>query len=330
MAAAVFDEPMEMTAKKCQSTRLSPLTRRCVYHVVCVLHESYSAVRRQAALFGQITAFCSEVKRACGCAGPEPILAPHDLHRFADGSVTVEQFCATLEDALLRGTSGHTDLDALQNVCYQFYHDSMEMTKEGYVEIEMLPRDCKYKLWVIFNVLVGRESTVLVGRDNFRDLLKRLVELIGLSWINDPEELANKVCLTFSEYIRIIMRQFERQDLQMPLTCEMIEDVYDEFVCGVQMKGYLFMRGYVRMNLKRQWFILQRTKLSYFQSKDAPLPKVIDIFFVSMFLKISHPRTRVCVWGEGLFSTSLFLPKNRQHARVSSVSLISMVANYSV
>ncbi|KAL5474734.1 hypothetical protein EMCRGX_G026722 [Ephydatia muelleri] len=265
-----------MAAKKCsvnQLTQLPSLSRRCVYHALCILHGSYSTPGRQAALFGQITAFCSEIKRVCGCAGSDLILAPHDLHRFADGGVTVKQFCTMLEDALLRGSSGRPDLEALHEVCYRFYHDSTEMTEEGYVDIEMLPRDCRYRLWVIFNVLVGREDSILVDKDNFRDLLKRFFELSGLNWTNDPNELANKVCLTFLEYLKIIKGHFERQDLRMPLTCEMIEDVYDEFVCGVHMKGYLFKRGHVRKNFKRRWFILRRTKLIYFQSKDTLLKK---------------------------------------------------------
>lgn len=255
-------------------TSLPSLTRRCLYHAVSALHGSYST-HRQTALVGQLTAFCAEAKSACGCAPEsEPVVTADDVQRFADGNVTVKQFCSLLEGGLLRRSEDLPNLEALQEICYRLYNDSAETTEDGYVKIEMLPPPCSYKLWVIFNVLVGRENSALVGKDNFRDLMKRLYELSGLNWTDDPDELANKEgCLKFSEYLRIINGYFEKQHLSMPLTCEMIEDVYDEFVCGVQMKGYLIKRGHVRKNFKRRWFILQRTKLTYFQSKSVLVKK---------------------------------------------------------
>ena len=139
---------------------------------------------------------------------------------------------------------------------------------------QLLSPTCTYRLWLVFNVLTGGEGPVLVPKDNFRDLLKRLFELSGLNWMNDPNELTNKDYLSFPDYIQIVTGHFEKHGLRMPLTCEMVEDVYDEFVCGVQMKGYLVKRGHVRKNYKRRWFILRRTVLTYYQDLQIRKKKV--------------------------------------------------------
>ena len=42
----------------------------------------------------------------------------------------------------------------------------------------------------------------------------------------------------------------------------------DEIVDGVIKKGYLTKKGHKRRNWKRRWFVLQRTIMRYFESRE--------------------------------------------------------------
>ena len=255
--------------------RLPKLTRRCVYHVVSVLHGSYAA-DQQATLIRQLAAYFVEMESACGCTSHEGIVMSSDLQRFGDGGMSVKEFCTLLEEALPRRARGHLNLEAMHDVCFKFYIAEMKKDKISW-NVESLSLTCVYRLWLIFNVLMGGEGLV-VHKDNIRDFMKRLFKLSGLNGTTDPEELSTiKDCLTFFEYLQIITTQFARHRLQMPLTCEMIEDLYDEFVCGVLMKGYLVKKGHVIRNYKRRWFILRSTMLTYYESKHVLNKKVIRI-----------------------------------------------------
>lgn len=247
-------------------TSLPTLTRRCVYHVMSVLHESY-ATEHQALLVGETTAFCAEIESAC-CGSQQGLALPSDVQALADGGLSVKEFCARLEEPLLRLSCSHPNIEALHDACFRFYTTKRRAEVNQTGSVDRLSLTCMYRLWLVFNVLIGCEDSVLIPTDSFRDLLKRLHELSGLVWVSDPLELAaNRDRMSFSECLRMVTAQFERMDLRMPLTCEMIEDVYDEFVCGVQMKGYLVKQGHVRKNFKRRWFILRRTGLTYYESR---------------------------------------------------------------
>ena len=255
-------------------TRLPNLTRRCVYHVVSVLHGSYAADQPEI-LVGQVTAYCAEILSVCGCLSHEGLVQSPDLQGLADGRIQVKQFCVLVEESLLSVSNGHPNVEAIQDVCFTFFSAEMKRTTGNNCEIESLSPTCVYRLWLVFNVLIGGESSVVVGKDNIRDFTKRLFELSGLNGTADPEELSTiKAYWTFPEYIQIITGHFAKQGHPGTLTCEIIEDLYDEFVCGVQMKGYLVKKGHVRKNYKRRWFILRRTALTYYESRETLYKKV--------------------------------------------------------
>ena len=48
----------------------------------------------------------------------------------------------------------------------------------------------------------------------------------------------------------------------------------DEIVDGVIKKGYLTKKGHKRRNWRRRWFILQRTIMRYFESREKLVLKV--------------------------------------------------------
>ena len=250
------------------------ITRRSVYHVVSVLQGSYAA-DQQATLIRQLAAYCVEMESACGCTSHEGLVQPSILQGFAEGRIPVTQFCVFVEEALRRGSNGQPNIEAINDVCFKFFSAEMKSERVKW-NVESLSPTCVYRLWLVFNVLVGGEGLVVVHKDKVRDFMKRFFEQISLNWTADPDELSTiKDCMTFTEYLHILTTQFARHRLRMPLTCEMIEDLYDEFVCGVLMKGYLVKKGHVRKNYKKRWFILRNTELTYYQSKQILTKKVL-------------------------------------------------------
>ena len=59
-----------------------------------------------------------------------------------------------------------------------------------------------------------------------------------------------------------------------PLTLQVIGDMVDEIVHGVLKTGKLTKKGHKRKNWKTRWFVLQRTVLRYYQSRDNMVLKV--------------------------------------------------------
>ena len=55
---------------------------------------------------------------------------------------------------------------------------------------------------------------------------------------------------------------------------QVIQDMRDEIVDGVIKKGYLTKKGHKRRNWRRRWFILQRTIMRYFESREKLVLKV--------------------------------------------------------
>ena len=45
-------------------------------------------------------------------------------------------------------------------------------------------------------------------------------------------------------------------------------DMVDEIVHGVLKKGYLTKKGHKRRNWNKRWFVLQRTIMKYFVSRE--------------------------------------------------------------
>ena len=55
---------------------------------------------------------------------------------------------------------------------------------------------------------------------------------------------------------------------------QVIQDMRDEIVDGVLKKGYLTKKGHKRRNWKRRWFVLQRTVMRYYESRESHELKV--------------------------------------------------------
>ena len=58
------------------------------------------------------------------------------------------------------------------------------------------------------------------------------------------------------------------------LSLKVIQDLRDEIVDAVLKKSYLTKKGHVLKSWRRRWFVLQKTVMRYFESKEKPILKV--------------------------------------------------------
>ena len=58
------------------------------------------------------------------------------------------------------------------------------------------------------------------------------------------------------------------------LLLQVIGDMVDEIVHGILKKGFLQKKGHKRKNWKRRWFVLHRTIIKYFETRDNLKQKV--------------------------------------------------------
>ena len=75
-------------------------------------------------------------------------------------------------------------------------------------------------------------------------------------------------------FLEAVTNCFERLSVDTLLTCEVIADLHDQFINGVLRKGYLVKKGHLHKNYKRRWFVLQRTVLMYYVTRDLSKLKV--------------------------------------------------------
>ena len=202
---------------------------------------------------------------------------------------------------MLREEDGKLDNAAVQSICYKYYSGE----KKGEITFpKWFSSTCTYRLWMVFCVLV-EDNSLDVSKDVFTDVLKRLLELSGFNWTDEPENLKSNDIFDFPLFLETITQCFEKFKLESSLTCEVIEDLHDEYVCGVQKKGYLVKKGHVRKNFKKRWFVLQRTTMSYYDSRE------------NMEKKVAKHLVCVCL-GAGVVSFSCLKQHTHAHSHAHS------------
>ena len=255
------------------------VTRHCLLHAVHVL--APNGIHHVLPKSGshKIERFCEELseltkakqKRKKAVSLPEPpLLLSIEIHKFYSGATTIEDFTMLIEQKLLSATEGSIDLDALQRLCWSHY----ETDKRSVITFpKWLSPECTYRLWLIFNTVHDHYLVTPIPRKTVNEVMKRLIELCGYTW-NDSYKYTRQEEVEFPEYVEAITDYFDQLQLETSLTCEVIADLVDEVVSGVIKKGYLCKKGHKRHNVKRRWFILQRTVLRYFVNRDATNLKV--------------------------------------------------------
>ena len=243
---------------------LHNITKHCMWQVTNALAPG---ILHQTSLVAKVTTFCGEL---AGAANPKlkkkqgadtPLVHSLDVSKFVEGAITPSDFCKLLEEALLREEDGKLDNAALQGICFKYYSSE----KKGEITFpKWFTSTCTFRLWMVFCVLV-EDDFLTISMDSFKDVLKRLLELSGINWTDEPQRFNEK--FDFPMFLETITECFEKFKLDTSLTCEVIEDLHDEYVCGVLKKGYLVKKGHVRKNYKRRWFVLQRTIMSYYESR---------------------------------------------------------------
>ena len=73
---------------------------------------------------------------------------------------------------------------------------------------------------------------------------------------------------------KILILYYINNSFVLPYHPQVIQDMRDEIVDGVIKKGYLTKKGHKRRNWRRRWFILQRTIMRYFESREKLVLKV--------------------------------------------------------
>lgn len=248
---------------------LHNITKHCMRHVTNALAPG---ILNQTYLVAKVTTFCGELAAAANPKGKSkrnssaetPFVQSVDISRFVEGAIAPLDFCNLLEQAMLRDEDGKIDNAAVQGICYKYYNNE----KKGDITYpKWFSPTCTYRLWMVFCVLV-EDDFLTITKESIVDVLKRLLELSGYNWTDEPEDvLGENERFDFPQFLDTITLCFEKFKLESSLTCEVIEDLHDEYVCGVQKKGYLVKKGHVRKNYKKRWFVLQRTNMSYYESR---------------------------------------------------------------
>jgi hypothetical protein len=86
--------------------------------------------------------------------------------------------------------------------------------------------------------------------------------------------MANLGCIVCWEPLHDHIKSFIIIPFHIPFHTQVIQDMRDEIVDGVIKKGYLTKKGHKRRNWRRRWFILQRTIMRYFESREKLILKV--------------------------------------------------------
>ncbi len=262
-------------------TGFASITSHCLLHAVHVLAPNGLHSVLPASGSHKIESFCSELqdlvklktkRKTLSAQLVEDTLVPAlDIHRFYSGAISVQDFAKLLEDKLVQAVS-QTELseDALRKLCWGYY----QVEKRSEITYpKWLSKTCTFRLFLMFNCVLEPLPTIQLGANTLNEVLRRLLELTGYTW-NDTYCYRKARALEFPEYVEAITDCFERLKLETSLTCEVIADMTDEIVSGVLKKGYLVKQGHRVKNYKRRWFVLQRTTLRYYQTRENLVLKV--------------------------------------------------------
>ena len=266
----LFITIMEVVVTESGQLEFSNLTRHCVLHAVYVLAPHGIHAILPASGSHKIKTFCRDLSglvksKSTKKGGLEDILMPTlEVHRFYEGAISMEDFTMLIEKRILETSGENVDVESLQRLCWQYYATER---KGDITYPKWLSPECTYRLWTIFNCVLDRKLTVCLPQLTVNEVLKRLLELCGYTW-NEKYGYNKQEALEFPDYLDTITSYFDKLKLETSLTCEVIADMVDEIVHGVLRKGYLTKKGHKVKSWKRRWFVLRRTILQYFKSRE--------------------------------------------------------------
>lgn len=95
----------------------------------------------------------------------------------------------------------------------------------------------------------------------------------GFTW-NEAFQQGRHTTLDFIQFLSTLVECFSSLQVDSSVIAEIIVDMKDEVVNGVLRKGYLFKKGHQVKNWKRRFFVLTRSSLTYFESREKMALKV--------------------------------------------------------
>lgn len=268
-------------------TGLANVTRHCLEHTLSELAPNGVHSVLPTSSSQKVKAFCGDlfdlvrgasspgtpVRKRAGTALSLPatsLLTELEIHKFFEGAVSVLEFVEQIEKRLVEMLPRNFNPEELHCVCWRYYETEK---KNAVAYPKWLSSTCTYRLWLVFNCVLGQSVRLRVSADTMNEVLRRMVELCGYSW-SKSYEFHKLMDVNFVQYVEAITDLFDTLGLDSSLTCEVIADMVDEIVHGVLRKGYLTKKGHKRKNWRRRWFILQRTTLRYFESREKLTLKV--------------------------------------------------------
>ena len=260
---------------------LTPISQNCVLHAVEVLAPTQATSLLLPSGAYKIEQFSKSLVDVIKHKAPrkrtdtlsladDSLLPSIDISKFYEGAMSTTDFAKKIENKLVDLSQGSFDVDSLHRACWKVYDFDK---KSAISHPKWLSPECTYRLWLIYNCVLEKNTGTTIRIRTANEVLKRIVELCGYTW-NGSYQMSDKTTLDFPEYLDSITRYFTYLKLETSLTCEVILDMVDEIVHGVLRKGYLIKKGHKRKNWKKRWFVLQRTVLKYFESMEKPIFKV--------------------------------------------------------
>ncbi len=263
-------------------TGFSSITSHCLLHSVDVLAPNGLHSVLPASGSHKIESFCSELQNLVTLKQPrkkalqptpDALVPTLDIHRFYSGATSIEDFARLLEEKLLDAAEQVSlDVNSLHRLCWSYYQTER---RSEITYPKWLTEECTFRLFLIFNCILEPTPSVELGSKTLNEVLRRLLELTGYTW-NDTYCYRKSGAVRFPTFVELVTDCFERLRLESSLTCEVIEDLKDEIVNGVLKKGYLTKKGHRVRNYKRRWFVLQRTTMSYYISRENLTLKVSE------------------------------------------------------
>lgn len=255
----------------------SNLTRHAIFHAVSeIAPQSFHAIL-PASGSHKIERFCHDLSELFRRTILEnPLLTSEDVHRFYEGATSVDDFTMLIEKRTLMVTEGTLEEEPIHRLCWTFY----EAERKGDVTYpKWLSQESTFGLWLIFNCVLDKELTTRLPQVTVNEVLQKMLELCGYTW-DESYGYSKEEPLGFPDFLDVVTDLFDDLKLEMSLTSEVIADLVDEIVHDVLRKGYLTKKGHVRKNYKRRWFVLQRTTLRYYHSREkmrlkVPLPPLV-------------------------------------------------------
>ena len=249
----------------------SNLTRHAVFHAVSeIAPQSFHSIL-PASGSHKIESFCRDLSELFRRTILEnPLITSEEVHKFYEQATSVEDFTMLIEERALMVTKGTLEEEPIHRLCWTYY----EAERKGDVTYpKWLSQESTYSLWLIFNCVLDKELTNRLPQVTVNEVIQRMLELCGYTW-DEAYGYSKEEALGFPDFLDVVTDLFDDLKLEMSLTSEVIADLVDEFVRDVLRKGYLTKKGHVRKNYKRRWFVLQRTTLQYYHSREKMRLKV--------------------------------------------------------